>query len=246
MTRLMTLLATLAAFLFADTAAAQQLSKPFRKTSVYFSATEARQRWDEWETPPPDAEDSDSETNNQFGMWTSELEFNNPDTAQYPATIWTRAAQFSGIDAATGTFYCYSQALASIYIQGDAESDALSQFRFDFKLNNSGRLVLEGVIGVADFFGRDVSRDTPGSARALVRVVDRGTGTTVYRKTVSMNGDVPGGIDEFEFEGEGINLSAGDYRLIIRATADDVAIYDQVNFSLANAFIELEGYVEED
>ncbi|MEO1527078.1 MAG: hypothetical protein AAFX06_16690, partial [Planctomycetota bacterium] len=77
--------------------------------------------------------------------------------------------------------------------------------------------------------------------------IDRSTNQNVFRKVVSMDSVSSARfIDEFEFDDETIELSSGTYRLVVNATAYDVAIYDQVNFSLANAFVELEGWVEED
>lgn len=232
----------------AGVAHAQTFTSAFRKTSASYSETGAQQQWDEWETPPPDAEDSDSETNRNFGQWRSDIEFNNPNNfPTNPANIWTLASQDSDIDTASGTFWFYGGALSSIYVQGDAESEAASRFRFDFQLASSGRLVLQGVIGVSNFFGRDQARDTSGRARVVVRLVDRNTNQTVFRQVKSMNA-VPGTrfLDEFEFDDEEIDLDAGTYRFIVNATSSDSAVYDQVNFSLANAFVELEGWVEED
>jgi hypothetical protein len=241
------LLAAVVAFALADVASAQVLSKPVRKTSVSYWATNAAQQWDEWETPPPDEQDADSELNDLFGQWRSDLEFNNPaDYDGGPFNVWVAASQDSMIDQNSGIFWFYGYALSSLYIQGDAEAAAESTFQFDFKLNNSGRVVLQGVIGVSDFFGWDVAHDTPGQAKVVVKVVNLATNATVYEKVVEMNGEVPDGIDQFEFDDFAVELGTGNYRLVITATSSDSVVYDQVNFSLANAFVELEGWVEED
>ncbi|WP_144059716.1 hypothetical protein [Rhodopirellula sallentina] len=240
--------ALFAALVFVSATQAQTLSTPFRKTAVSYFETGAQQQWDEWETPTPDAQDSDSEVNRDFGTWRSDLEFNNPDNyPSNPANIWTAASQDSWIDEASGNFWCYGYALASIYVQGDAESDSESRFRFDVQLDNTGRVVLQGMIGVSNFFGSDQAHDTSGEAKVVVRVIDRSNNTNVYRKVVSMNAVSSARyIDEFEFDDLEVELSAGTYRVVINAFAYDEAIYDQVNFSLANAFVELEGWVEED
>ncbi|QEG24977.1 hypothetical protein [Mariniblastus fucicola] len=242
------LLALSFAVLAAPLAEAQTFSKPIRKTSVYYSETGSQQQWDEWETPDPDAEDSDSETNRSYGQWRSDLEFNNPDNySSNPANIWTAASQDSDIDAASKTFWNYGYALASIYVQGDAVSDADSRFRFDFEMTDSGRLVLQGEVGVTNFYGYDQARDRSGTARVVVRVIDLATNQNVYRKVVSMS-DEDGGVyyDSYEFDDEEIELESGNYRLVVNAFADDVAVSDQVNFSLAVAYTELEGYIEQD
>lgn len=190
---------------------------------------------------PPDAQDADSEVNRVFGQWRSDIEFNNPNN---PANTWTAASQDSDIDDATGIFWFYGYALASIYVQGDAESDAERRFRFDFQLAGSGRVVLQGIVGVSNFFGTQQAHDESGEAKVVVRVIDRNSNTTVFREVVKMNGVSSARfIDEYEFDDESIELPAGSYRLIVYATAADVTVYDQVNFSLANAFVELEGWV---
>ena len=241
------LLAAVVAFAFADGAAAQKLSNPVRKTSVSYWATDAAQRWDDDYPPLPDKQGAASEQNKLFGQWRSDLEFNNPDDySGDPFNVWVAASQDSLIDENSGIFWFYGYALTSLYIQGDAQADAASTFQFDFKLNNSGRVVLQGDIGVSDFFGWDVARDRPGEASVVVKVVNLDTGTTVYEKVVEMNGAIPNGIDQFEFDDFAIELESGNYRLVINATSSDSAVYDQVNFSLANAFVELEGWVEED
>lgn len=238
----------LATPLLSNVATAQTLSHLFRKTSALYSETQAQQQWDEWEVPTPDAQDSESEVNQQYGQWRSDIEFNNP--ANYPsnpANIYTAASQDSDIDEATGNFWFYGYALASIYVQGDAVSDSESRFRFDFQLDTSGRVVLQGIIGVTNFFGYDQAHDISGNAKVVVRVIDRDTNTTVFRKVKSMSSvGTARYIDEYEFDDEAIELGSGSYRLVVNATADDEAVYDQVNFSLANAFVELEGWVEED
>lgn len=233
-------------FAMAELGHAQTFSKPFRKTSVAFFETGAQQQWDPWDSPTPDAQDSDQETNRALGFWRSDLEFNNPNSFPFnPANIWTAASQDSDIDEASGTFWCYGYALASIYVQGDAASDAASRFRFDFELDSAGQLILEGNVGVATFFGRDQSRDRSGKAKVVVRVVNRATGATEFRKVIQMNAvDQSRFINDFEFEGDPTGLEAGTSRLIVNATANDVAVYDQVEFSLANAYVELEGRIE--
>lgn len=247
MTKLRVLMMALCTVVLTQSALAQTFSNPFRKTLASFFETDAQQQWDEWETPTPDAQDSDSETNRSSGQWRSDIIFNAPSNFPNPANIWTASSQDSDIDAASGTFWNYGYALASIYVQGDAESDAASRFRFDFTLDNPGRIVLQGVIGVTNFFGFDQARDVSGRAKVVVRVIDRSTNRNVFRKVVSMNAVSSARfIDEFEFDDETIELSSGTYRLVVNATAYDVAVYDQVNFSLANAFVELEGWVEED
>ncbi|MEO1529550.1 MAG: hypothetical protein AAFX06_29350, partial [Planctomycetota bacterium] len=173
MAKLRCLVVVFCAVVFVQPSLAQTFSKPFRKTSASFFETGAQQQWDEWETPTPDAQDSDSETNRAFGQWRSDIVFNDPDTFPNPANIWTACSQDSDIDTASGTFWNYGYALASIYVQGDAESDAESRFRFDFTLDNPGRIVLQGVVGVSNFFGFDQARDVSGQAKVVVRVIDR-------------------------------------------------------------------------
>ncbi|MEM6472779.1 MAG: hypothetical protein AAF802_24670 [Planctomycetota bacterium] len=244
---LRSILVVFTALVLIETAQAQTLSKPIRKTLVAYFETAAQQQWDEWETPTPDAQDSDAEVNRNFGQWRSDLEFNNPDNFPNPANIWTAASQDSQIDSNSGVFWFYGYALASIYVQGDAGSDAESRFRFDFQLDSPGRVVLQGNIGVTNFFGRDQARDVSGDAKVVVRIIDRSSNTNAFRKVVSMSSVSSARfIDEYEFDDQAVELAAGSYRMVINATADDVAIYDQVNFSLANAFVELEGWVEED
>ena len=247
MTKLRCLVVAFCAVVLVQPSLAQTFSKPFRKTSASFFETGAQQQWDEWETPTPDAQDSDSETNRGFGQWRSDLIFNDPDNFPNPANIWTAASQDSDIDSTSKTFWNYGYALASIYVQGDAESDAASRFRFDFTLDSPGRIVLQGVVGVSNFFGTDQARDDSGEAKVVVRVIDRSTNQNVFRKVVSMNAVSSARfIDEYEFDDEAIELGSGTYRLVVNATAYDFALYDQVNFSLANAFVELEGWVEQD
>ena len=81
----------------------------------------------------------------------------------------------------------------------------------------------------------------------MLRVIDRDTNTTVYKKVKSMNGYIANGtgIDAFQFDGDPIDLDAGNYRLVIRMTASDSGS-DQFNFTLATAYSEVEGYVVED
>ena len=91
------------------------------------------------------------------------------------------------------------------------------------------------------------SYDEPGFARIIVRVRDLDNKINVVNKVITMNGNVPGGINQFDLEDEfsSVALPAGKYRLIIRAIANDDANNEQVEDSLSVAFMEVEGRIVE-
>ena len=185
--------------------------------------------------------DSDSVTDRNF----------NPFSDSFDISLSGLSAMCSlnsDMDEATGYFYAYGYAASSLYVQGSAFADSSSDFRTTFRLNNSGRIELSGTVGVSDFLGSDVSRDEPGYARVIVRVRDLDNKVNVVNKVITMNGYVPGGINQVDLEDEysSVALPAGRYRLIVRAISNDVANNEQVEDSLAVAFMEVEGRIVED
>ena len=233
-TRLALVLAVVAVTAQATWAA--EITKPVRTLSASFLGV------DPYGDDPPFG--SDSETNKQFGAWVNDLNLGGGGAT-------ADASQNSNIDTGTLTFEAYGFTTSKLYVQGSADSSAKSLFRFNFSLDNPGRVVLDGsVIGVAEFLGSDFSFDRPGVAKIVLRVLDLDTKKNVYRKVIKMDGRISNGtgIEDFSFEDEdaAIELAAGNYRLIIVATSSDVSNNDQVAGSLANAFYEVEGRIEED
>ena len=185
--------------------------------------------------------DSDSVTDRKF----------NPFSDSFDISLSGLSAMCSlnsDMDEDTGYFYAYGYAASSLYVQGSAFADSSSDFRTTFRLNNTGRIELSGTVGVSDFLGSEVSRDEPGYARVIVRVRDLDNKVNVVNKVITMNGYVPGGINQVDLEDEfsNVSLPAGKYRLIVRAISNDVANNEQVEDSLAVAFMEVEGRIVED
>lgn len=232
----------------AESSVAQTFSKPFRKTTAGFTQTEGQRHLDDLAAPDPDFEDSDTEASKEFGQWRSDLEFNNPeDFLANPVDIWTLASQDSDIDADNQSFWYYGYTLASIYVQGSASSKTHNLFRFDFQLEKDGRLALDGVIGVSNFFGFDRARDFSGQALIQVKVLDLDAKKVVYKKSIKMVEQKPVRfVNEIDLGKKDIELSAGKYRLVIVAASEDYAAEDEIEFSLAVAYAELEGWIEQD
>jgi hypothetical protein len=188
-----------------------------------------------------DIGDSDSVTSKKYEEFQESV-----DVGMFGSTAESSLNSF--LDDETGYFYSYGYAAAGLYIQGTASADATSDFRTTFRLNNSGRIELSGAVGVSDFLGSEVSYDEPGFAQVLVRVRDLDNAVNVVNKVITMNGDIPGGIKQVNLEDEfaSVALPAGRYRLILRVIANDDANNEQVEDSLAVAFMEVEGRLVED
>ena len=233
---LRTLVAIVVVAVWAPQVRAADVGSPVRTVEVSFVGN------DPYGEDPPSGSDSDSNTS--LGQW-------DTDVSVSGGGAFADSAQNSNINDQSLTFEAYGFAKTSLYVQGTAEAEASSVFQFDFLMEDPGSLVLDGsVIGVTDFFGTTSSHDRPGQARIEVRVIDLGTSQVVYSAVVEMDGEInnPYGILEFTFEDDDaeIELPVGNYRLVIEATSSDSANQEQVEFSLANAFYEVEGYIQED
>ena len=162
------------------------------------------------------------------------------------SSVTAESSLFSDLNALTGDFYAYGYAASGLYVQGTAASDADARFISNFTLSNQGEIQLSGVVGVSDSLGANQSRDDHAFARVIVRVRDLDNRVNVVNKVITLNGQVPVTSEvDLEDEFSNVALSAGRYRLIIRAFSDDTAVEEEVAGSLAVGYLEVEGRITE-
>lgn len=188
-------------------------------------------------------EDSDSDSDriasNQGGLFSESVDV-FADTG-FAGGAQAVADQFSTIsDPATQGPELFISAEGSaealVAIQGSASTKADSIFRVDFSLDSPGQIAFEDVLLKVE---SGANQGDASEARVILRVIDRDNGKRVFNKVVRLDNE---GTTQTFADRFVVDLVAGRYRLLVRATADDETdgIEELVADGKASYFIEAE------